>query len=55
MRTQGCNVIHGGQNALRYTPYFGITSAEVELIVDATRQALLHGPMLATARESAAA
>jgi acetylornithine/succinyldiaminopimelate/putrescine aminotransferase len=55
MRTQGCNVIHGGQNALRYTPYFGITSAEVDLIVDATRQALLHGPMLATARESAAA
>jgi len=55
MRTQGCNVIHGGQNALRFTPYFGITSAEVDLIVGATRQALLHGPMLATARESAAA
>ncbi len=55
MRTQGCNVIHGGQNSLRYTPYFGITSAEVDLIVDATRHALLKGPMLATAQESAAA
>jgi len=55
MRTQGCNVIHGGQNALRYTPCFGITSAEVDLIVDATRQALLKGPMLARAQESVAA
>ncbi len=55
MRIQGCNVIHGGQNALRYTPHFRITSAEVDLIVGATRQALLEGPMLATARESAAA
>jgi len=55
MRTQGCNVIHGGHNALRYTPYFGITSAEVDLIVNATRQALLKGPMLATSKASAAA
>lgn len=55
MRIQGCNVIHGGQNALRYTPHFRITSAEVDLIIDATRQALLKGPMLAVAQESAAA
>lgn len=55
MRTQGCNVIHGGQNSLRYTPCFGVTTAEVDLIVDATRQALLKGPMLARAQESAAA
>lgn len=55
MRIKGCNVIHGGQNALRYTPHFRITPAEIDLIVDATRQALLKGPMLATARESAAA
>jgi acetylornithine/succinyldiaminopimelate/putrescine aminotransferase len=55
MRMQGCNVIHGGQNALRYTPHFGISTAEVDLIVDATRQALLHGPMLASKQESAAA
>ncbi|HKX55635.1 MAG TPA: aminotransferase class III-fold pyridoxal phosphate-dependent enzyme, partial [Xanthomonadales bacterium] len=55
MRIKGCNVIHGGQNALRYTPHFRITPPEIDLIVDATRQALLKGPMLATARESAAA
>jgi acetylornithine/succinyldiaminopimelate/putrescine aminotransferase len=55
MRMQGCNVIHGGHNALRFTPHFRISSAEVDLIVDATRQALLEGPMLATAQESAAA
>jgi acetylornithine/succinyldiaminopimelate/putrescine aminotransferase len=55
MRMRGCNVIHGGQNALRYTPHFRITSAEVDLIIDATRHALLKGPMLATAQESVAA
>jgi acetylornithine/succinyldiaminopimelate/putrescine aminotransferase len=55
MRTQGCNVIHGGQNALRYTPHFRITSAEVDLIIDATRHALLKGPQLAATKESVAA
>jgi 4-aminobutyrate aminotransferase-like enzyme len=55
MRLQGCNVIHGGQNSLRFTPHFGITSEEVDLIVDATRQALLHGPMRATAGAAVAA
>jgi hypothetical protein len=46
-------VIHGGENSLRYTPYFGITSAEVDLIVAATRDALLNGPMKATADKAA--
>lgn len=55
LRENGCNVIHGGQNSLRFTPHFGITSDEVELIVNATRDALLHGPMLATASAAAAA
>lgn len=55
LRLNGCNVIHGGQNSLRYTPYFGITSEEVELIVNATREALLHGPMLAEASKAEAA
>lgn len=55
MRIRGCNVIHGGHNSLRFTPHFRITSAEVDLVVNATRQALLKGPMLATAQESAAA
>jgi acetylornithine/succinyldiaminopimelate/putrescine aminotransferase len=51
MRIHGIGVIHGGENSLRYTPHFAITSEEVDLIVDATRDALVHGPAL---RESAA-
>jgi acetylornithine/succinyldiaminopimelate/putrescine aminotransferase len=39
-RKQGLGVIHGGQNALRFTPHFAITSAEVDLIVDVVRQVL---------------
>jgi acetylornithine/succinyldiaminopimelate/putrescine aminotransferase len=44
MRLHGVGVIHGGDNSLRYTPHFGITSEEIDLIVDATRDALLNGP-----------
>ena len=44
MRMQGVGVIHGGENALRFTPHFNISPEEIELIVEATRQALLHGP-----------
>jgi len=55
LRLKGCNVIHGGQNSLRYTPHFAITSEEVDLIVKATRNALLHGPMRATATAAEAA
>ncbi|HEX6930489.1 MAG TPA: aminotransferase class III-fold pyridoxal phosphate-dependent enzyme [Gammaproteobacteria bacterium] len=44
MRMQGVGVIHGGANSLRFTPHFAITSEEVDLIVDATRDALLNGP-----------
>ncbi|RMG40582.1 MAG: aminotransferase class III-fold pyridoxal phosphate-dependent enzyme [Candidatus Dadabacteria bacterium] len=40
MRVHGLNVIHGGANSLRYTPHFGLTSDEVALIVDITREAL---------------
>lgn len=49
IREKGVNVIHGGVNSLRFTPVFGISSAEADLIVDAVRQALLHGPRLAEA------
>lgn len=49
MRMHGINVIHGGENSLRYTPHFGITSEEVDLLVDATRLALLNGPVKAKA------
>jgi len=44
MRVHGVGVIHGGDHSLRFTPHFGLTSAEIELIVEATRDALLNGP-----------
>jgi 4-aminobutyrate aminotransferase-like enzyme len=40
-RKHGLGVIHGGKNALRFTPHFGISSAEVDLIVDVVRRALV--------------
>jgi acetylornithine/succinyldiaminopimelate/putrescine aminotransferase len=40
LRSAGIGVIHGGRNALRFTPHFRISSAEVDLIVDAVREAL---------------
>lgn len=49
MRLHGINVIHGGENSLRYTPHFKITSAEIDMLVEATRHALLHGPVKAEA------
>ncbi|MBT8062855.1 MAG: aminotransferase class III-fold pyridoxal phosphate-dependent enzyme [Xanthomonadales bacterium] len=53
MRFHGVNVIHGGENSLRYTPHFLMSSAEVDLVVEATRQALLNGPVKATASVAA--
>jgi acetylornithine/succinyldiaminopimelate/putrescine aminotransferase len=47
MRERGIGVIHGGTNSLRFTPHFNITSAEVDLVIDGVRQALLHGPRMA--------
>ena len=38
-------VIHGGANSLRYTPNFLIGDAEVELILERTRDALANGPV----------
>jgi acetylornithine/succinyldiaminopimelate/putrescine aminotransferase len=40
MRCAGVNVIHGGKNALRFTPWFGITSQEVDWVVDGLRKVL---------------
>ena len=40
-RKIGLGIIHGGTNALRFTPHFAITSAEIDLIVDTIRKALL--------------
>ncbi len=45
MRINGINVIHGGANALRYTPSFDISSEEVDLIIQATRDAIVNGPV----------
>lgn len=46
MRKNGVNVIHGGKNALRYTPQFRISREEMDLIVkttaDCIQQAISH-------------
>ncbi len=47
LRKNGLGVIHGGVRSLRYTPTFTMTSAEVDLVVERTRDALLHGPVAA--------
>ena len=44
LRERGFGVIHGGANSLRFTPTFGVTDAEVDLLVGAVRDALLNGP-----------
>ena len=46
MRKHGVNVIHGGKNALRFTPHFNITSKEIDLLIDSVRDALTNGPRL---------
>jgi acetylornithine/succinyldiaminopimelate/putrescine aminotransferase len=46
MRERGLGVIHGGTNSLRFTPHFNITGAEVDLMIDGVKQALLQGPRL---------
>ena len=50
-RRHGLGVIHGGQNALRFTPHFAITSAEVDLVVALLRecfQSVLNAEAMAT-------
>jgi len=41
-RCHGLGIIHGGENALRFTPHFGLTSPEIDLIVSVLRDALIH-------------
>jgi len=55
MRKHGINVIHGGINALRFTPPFDITSEGVDLIVQVTRDAILNGPVKVAKATSEAA
>jgi acetylornithine/succinyldiaminopimelate/putrescine aminotransferase len=40
LRKHGLGVIHGGENSLRFTPHFGVTREEVELLVDLVRQGI---------------
>jgi len=42
LRHRGINVIHGGTNALRFTPNFDITKEEVDMQVVHVRQAILE-------------
>ena len=37
-RERGLGIIHGGKNALRFTPHFATTSAEVQLIMNILRE-----------------
>ena len=41
-RRRGLGVIHGGSNALRFTPHFWITSEEINLIISIVREAILN-------------
>lgn len=40
MRVNGVGVIHGGENSLRFTPYFGIQSEEIDIIMRVLRSEL---------------
>ena len=40
-RTMGLGIIHGGKNALRFTPHFAITSEEIDLIIEIVERALV--------------
>ena len=54
-RLNGLGVIHGGQNALRFTPHFAITSAEIDLIIDVLRDGLLHFTSIESVQAESAA
>jgi len=41
-RRRGLGVIHGGKNALRFTPHFEITSEEIDLIIAIVREAIIN-------------
>jgi len=42
LRRRGVNVIHGGTNALRFTPNFDITREEIDMQVEHVREVLLE-------------
>ncbi|MCB1588614.1 MAG: aminotransferase class III-fold pyridoxal phosphate-dependent enzyme, partial [Xanthomonadales bacterium] len=55
LRQHGLGVIHGGANSLRFTPTFGVTAAEVDLVVGMVRRALSEGPRLSQSTTAHAA
>jgi len=44
LRNHGINVIHGGENSLRFTPHFGMDGEELDLLVGLVGRALKEGP-----------
>ena len=44
LRQHGVNVIHGGENSLRFTPHFEIDDEELDLLVSLVGRALREGP-----------
>ena len=40
-RRAGLNAVHGGSNALRFTPWFDMSADEITLLVDTVEGALL--------------
>ena len=44
LRRRGVNVIHGGENSLRFTPHFGMDEEELDLLVSMVGLALREGP-----------
>ena len=49
LREHGIGVIHGGENSLRFTPHFAITSDELDLLIGMVKRSLLEGPRQAEA------
>ena len=44
LRMHGVNVIHGGENSLRFTPHFAMDEEELDLLVTMVARALREGP-----------
>jgi len=49
LRRHGVNVIHGGENSLRFTPHFAMDAEELDLLVEMVGKALREGPRQAQA------
>jgi len=49
LRERGFNVIHGGEDSLRFTPHFAMDEEELDLLVQMVGRALREGPRQAQA------